>query len=265
MKSTVLERLESLLESRKLDRTLISRETPGIQASPTISTGIEPLDSRLGGGWRQGEVSEIVGSRSSSRTSLLVATLAAATSRGALVGLVDTFDRFDPLTSAQAGLDLDCLLWVRGPSLTLEGLRPHRSTGSRCSEARVSRPEAYPDRAVHQAIRALDLIVRAGGFAVAALDLADVPPVHLRGLPFTTWMRLAHANEGRETVCLLVGDADMGKSARGASVRLESVKRWTGRSGQSRRFGGFDIRARIVSARTIGTGQSTPYVLLSCP
>jgi hypothetical protein len=231
MRSAALQRLESLLQTRKLDRAL----TQGLDSGrwPVSPTGIEALDRALGGGWRHGEVSELAGGRSSGRTSVLMTTLACATRRGGLIGLVDTFDRFDPITAARAGIDLDRVLWVRGPSVTVESARP-----------------AMIDHAVRQAIRALDLIVRAGGFAIAALDLADVSLRGLRGLPLTTWMRLAHANEGRDTVCLLAGDMPMGRSARGASVRLEASKRWSGRSAQARRFAGFEMRAHVVSART---------------
>ena len=56
----------------------------------------------LGGGWRRGEVSELVGARSSGRTSVLLATLAAATARGEVVALVDALDRFDPASAAAA-------------------------------------------------------------------------------------------------------------------------------------------------------------------
>jgi hypothetical protein len=102
---------------------------------------------------------------------------------------------------------------------------------------------------VHRAVRAFDLIVRAGGFGVVALDVADVPARWLRALPLATWMRIARVNEGRDTVCLLVGEAPMSRSARGVSVRLTANGRWTGSSAQSRRFGGFEGRAEIMSAR----------------
>jgi RecA/RadA recombinase len=225
MKSALLTRLETLLQTRKLDTTLAPawRTSPGSRA---VSTGLPALDDVLGGGWRRGEVSEIIGARSTGRTSVLVSTLAAATRRGDVVGLVDAADRFDPESAAAAGLDLERVLWVRGPSLTVEMARP-----------------ALLDTAVHQAVRALDLLIRAGGFAVVALDVADVPPRVLRALPWTTWMRLARTNEGRESVCLLAGNAAMGRSARGASVRLEAAIRWTGASAQSRCLTGLDVRA----------------------
>jgi hypothetical protein len=43
---------------------------------------------------------------------------------------------------------------------------------------------------------------------------------------------------------LLAGDAPMGKSARGASVRLEASTRWAGESAQARRLAGLDLRLR---------------------
>jgi hypothetical protein len=231
MSSLAIQRLESLLQTRKLDNTVTTRlvRPEGRQ----LSMGIDALDGPLGGGWPCGEVSELVGGRSSGRGSVLLATLAAATRSGGLVGLIDAFDRFDPLTAERVGVDLDRVLWVRGPSVTVEGLRPG----------------AYVERAVLNAIRALDLILRAGGFSVVALDLADVPARALSALPFTTWLRLAHANEGRDTVCVIVGDQPMGRSAGGVSVRLDGRRCWTGTHAQSRRFAGFDLRLDVVSAR----------------
>jgi hypothetical protein len=154
-------------------------------------------------------------------------TLAAATARGELVALVDAFDRVDPVTASATGLVLSQVLWVRGPALT----------------ATARHPMMGP--AILRAIRACDLIVRAGGFGVIALDLAGAPTRALNDLAASTWMRLAHANAGQSTVCLLVGDHAMGRSARGVSVRLASTRRWSGASPQSRRFAGFEIRAEF--------------------
>jgi hypothetical protein len=105
------------------------------------------------------------------------------------------------------------------------------------------------DRLAQNAIRAFDLIVRAGGFGVIVLDVADVPPRVMRQVPMTTWLRLAHAIEGRETAGVMVGAAPLGRSARGVSVRLSSAGRWAGTSDRSRRLDGLDIRADAVSAR----------------
>ena len=238
MRSAAVNHLESLLQAKQLDRTVTRSWETDVARMPT---GVAALDASLGGGWRRGEVSEILGCRSSGRTGVLISTLAAATSRGEVVGLVDAFDRFDPVTAAAAGLDLDRVLWVRGASL-ISGMnwtgRTHPFAKLRLIEEGISR-----------AVRALDLIIRAGGFGVAALDLAGVPARALNALPYTTWMRLAHANEGQPTVCLLVGESSMGRSARGTSIELEASGRWMGSSRQSRRFAGFDVRARIAQAQ----------------
>ena len=228
MASLALERLESLLKTRQFDRTLTRHWAPGASREfrDVASTGVAALDAKLGG-WPRGEVSEIVGRASTGRTHVIVAALAAATRRGDIVGLVDALDRFDPVTAAAAGVDLDRLLWVRGPTLTAESARP-----------------SLLEHAVRQAIRAFDLIVRAGGFSLAVLDLANVPPRALRMLPYTTWMRIAHVNEGRQTACVLLGDAPMGRSARGVTVTLEAASRWTGASPQSRRLAGLDVRIK---------------------
>ena len=251
MRSTALARLESLLHARKLDTTLTSAAARA-ERLPARPTGLASLDDALGGGWRQGEISEIVSRRSTARTSLLVATLREATRRGAIVGLVDAFDRFDPLSASCTGLDLDRVLWVRGPSLTIEGLHgSDRSGGAGRRPAGARGPGAGDavTEAIRRAICALDLLLRAGGFAVVALDLGEVPVRVTARLPFTTWMRLAHANEGRETVCLLLGEGPMGRSARGASVRLEATPEWRGTSRQSRRFAGFSVQADISQSR----------------
>jgi hypothetical protein len=241
MGSPALERLETLLAARQLDMTLARAWA---QAPVGVSTGIPALDEALGDGWRPGEVSEIVGPRSSGRTALLWATLTAATRRDQVVALVDTFDRFDPASAAAAGLVLERLLWVRGPALTLERAQA-----------------ALVDLAVQRAIRALDLVVRAGGFAVAALDLCDVPARQLRALPPATWLRLAHANEGQPTVCLLAGDLPAGRSARGATVHLSSQREWTGTSLQSHRLGEARVRARI--ARMTLSGRDAEWTVNS--
>ena len=108
--------LEALLRARKLDNTLTSAlPSPGLlDEQMVVPTGIAVLDERLHGGVPRGQVSEIVGPRSSGRVSLLVAMLAGATARGEIAALVDTLDMFDAASAAAGGIDLARLLWIRG-------------------------------------------------------------------------------------------------------------------------------------------------------
>jgi len=106
------------------------------------------------------------------------------------------------------------------------------------------------EQSVQRAVRAFDLIIRAGGFGVVALDLAGVSARVVQLLPFTTWMRLAHANEGRQTVGLIVGDIAVGRSARGVSVHLRASTQWIGSSPQSRRFNGFNWVSDVLLRRS---------------
>ena len=217
--------LESLLRARKLDVTLTTalpaeRRDPGDLAP----VGIPLLDRELGGGFRRGHLSEIVGARSSGRTSVLCSTLAAAASRGEIVALIDTCDRFDPLLAAAAGLDLARLLWVR-------------DTGDAA-----------------RALKAAMLVLQAGGFGVVAFDLADVRPAALRGFPFTTWLRLARAIEGSDTVALLVAAERLARSPGGVTVALDAAPgetraSWAGASHRARLLRGVTLRPRVIRAR----------------
>jgi recombination protein RecA len=229
MASAALTHLTSLLQARKLDGTLARQLNPD---RPRTSTGVESLNHALAGGWPRGHLSEIVGPASSGRTSVVMATFAAATSRGGVVALVDVADRFDPESASDAGVDLDRVLWVRGPSLTWGA-----------SHSTVI------DLAVGRGLRAFDLIVRAGGFAVVVLDLVDVPERAVRSLPSSTWLRLAHVHEGRDTVGLLVGTTPMGRSAGGVSISLHGSGEWTGTSAESRLWSGLSVQAQLGRTR----------------
>jgi hypothetical protein len=167
------------------------------------------IDTRLNGGFPRGQLSELVGPRSSGRTSVLHALLAAATERGEFVALVDTLDTFDPASAAEAGVDLDRLLWVRGPSLT--------------QDTAVAPSGDLFQRACERALKAFNLILQAGGSGTpfsAVLDLVDVPALVIRRIPFITWLRLQRVIEGRDGLGVIVADTSLGRSARGITLQL---------------------------------------------
>src|SRR3954463_9451273 len=197
--------LESLLRARQLDRTLT---TAIPQADPRdeqalAPSGISALDARLGGGFPRGQLSELVGARSSGRTSLLLQALAAATARGELVALVDALAIFDVESAAAAGVDLRRLLWIRGHVVTSQGLARELN-----------------QRAIEQAIRAFTLVLQAGKVGLVGFDVAEAPAAALRRLPFTTWLRLQRMVEGSQTACLLIGSQPMARSSAGLTLEL---------------------------------------------
>jgi recombination protein RecA len=84
-----------------------------IRPSPEmVSSGIPQLDS-LTAGLARGCLTEICGSASSGRTSILLRVLAQATQRGEVCALIDASDAFHPASAAAAGVEMSRLLWVR--------------------------------------------------------------------------------------------------------------------------------------------------------
>lgn len=266
--------MEALLREKKLDGTLTSSSlwTSEARAARVVSTGWPEIDAPLGGGFPRGECSEIVGARSTGRTSVLCALLASAAARGELVALVDPCDRFDPLSAAELGLDLDRLVWARG---TTPEPRARDPRGGRAMHAGQARHESFrggtgrdarlraremaeaEGRRLDRAIKAFGLILQAGGFGAVAIDLADVSSPALRRLPFTTWRRLQRLLEGRDTVGLLLAAEPLGRSARGVTLRLTmgeagAHQRWVGESDRARLFAGFALHPQVHCARRLG-------------
>jgi hypothetical protein len=215
--------LESLLRSRKLDVTLTDATVPR-EADDRAPTGLPVVDAALGGGFARGQLSEIVGPRSSGRTAVLCQALAAATMRGELVALIDTSDRFDPASASETGVDLSRVLWVR-----------HTGDAAR-------------------ALKAATLVLQAGNFGIVAFDLADAASPAVRAFPFTTWLRIARLVEGSQTVALLIGSDRIARSPGGVTLLLESSVRepsvrWLGQSPRARLITGMELNARVVGGR----------------
>jgi hypothetical protein len=246
MAQTALARadLESLLRARKLDRTLQpagaseTADRAPSSAERILSSGLADLDERLGGGLPRGRMSEIVGPRSSGRTTLMCAALAAATGRGGLAALVDPLDAFDPESAGSCGVALERLLWIRGEGTT-PGPLPIQAKGQ-------------SERMMDRAVKALNLVLQAGGFDLVVLDCAEIPIDAICRLPFTSWFRLQRVVEGSRTVCLLLGPAPIARSADGVSIQLAASRKglWN-----PPLFRGLDIQARIVCARDPADGR----------
>jgi hypothetical protein len=223
MSSAARVELESLLRARKLDVTLTSAAPWIARARDAAPTSIAGLDAALGGGLPRGHLSEIIGPRSSGRTTIVCRMLAAAAARGEAVAMIDACDRFDPVSADAAGVDLAKLLWVR-------------DTGDAA-----------------RALKALTLVLQAGGFGLVAFDLADVPDRLVRQFPYTTWMRIARSIEGSPTSAVIVASGHVARSPGGVTIGLGdpagSRAQWAGTSDRGRFLQGLDVRTRIIGGR----------------
>jgi len=147
----------------------------------------------------RGCLTEIFGSSSSGRTTLLHSILAEATAREEVCALVDTDDAFDPASASSAGVRLDLLIWVRSS---------HNA---------------------EHALKAADLLIQGGGFGVVAMDLGDTPVWSARRISLTSWFRLRRAVEHTPTVLLSISRQSNAKTC--ASLTLECRRErasWTG-------------------------------------
>lgn len=173
--------LQKLLLTRGLVRGATARIPP-----PRIPTGLETLDTLLGGGLPRGTLTEIVGRPSSGRTTLACTLLRAVTAARALAACIDLPDAFDPTHAAGAGVDLARLLWIR----------PHTP---------------------RDALQAAEHVLDAEGFDLVLVDLDDGRPQ--RPMPASTWMRLARAAARTRTAMVLLGREDVAGTF--AALRLE--------------------------------------------
>jgi hypothetical protein len=239
MANHALAALQSALRARKLDRTLTPAGLSGVAVQldrECTPTTVMSLDECLGGGLPRGQLCELAGAPSSGRTTLLLRLLAGVTQRGDLAALVDTTDSLDVGSAADAGIDLQRLLWIRGSS-----------------SAQLARSDGGAF-ALERAVKALNLVLQAGGFSVVVIDLADVPGALLKRLPLTTWLRLQRAIEGRETTCVLVVPEPLARSAGGLTIALTGDMTWHAPS--CRRLRGLQVAARVQSPRRYANGET---------
>ncbi len=242
--------LETLLRHRKLDHTLTPASgSESCQERWAAPTGIAALDARLEGGLPRGHLSEVIGPRSSGRLAIVLSALAGATLRGEAVALIDTLDMFDPVSASATGIDFQRMLWIRG-----------ESSGS----ARVSLSCEYGtlQKSVDRAVKALNIVLQAGGFGVVVLDMGEVAPQAIKRLPYTTWLRLQRVIEGSDTACVLIGSEPIARSSGGVTVVLTSGSRLpasglVGPEARSPQSAAHSISARIVRARK---AESDHYV-----
>jgi hypothetical protein len=175
-----------------------------------LSTGSAVLDGLLGGGWPRGALSEVRGARGQGRTSVLLASLAAALRAGHAAALVDFGGSFDPWAARRAGVGLDRLLWVRAPAPGLGAAAP----------ARPLRRDAAKRSPARDLLAAAEAIVAAGGFALLVLDFGERTPA----VPTSAWLRLRQLVTAPGTAVLVVTPAPIGSLFGATSLCLDAAR-----------------------------------------
>jgi hypothetical protein len=182
--------LPAEVASRLFRAADLPRRGASLRADDRLATGVAPLDALLDGGLPRGALVELTG-RSGGRFALVLATLAAATSRGEPAALLDLGDNLDPSSAEEAGCDLARLLWIR--------------------------PQRFRD-----ALLAAETVA-AAGFRLVVLDAGLALPSS-RQRDAAPWLRLARAAAPRRVAFLLsspvplaglAAEALLGVSARG--------------------------------------------------
>jgi recA bacterial DNA recombination protein len=210
-----------------------------------VSSGIGEIDE-LTGGFPRGCLTEICGGASSGRTSVLLATLAAATQRQEACALVDVNDAFDPASAASAGVHFERLLWVRcGIKQTAAERRKSTAHG------------ASRESAVEQALRVTDLLLQSGGFGLVIIDLGDIPIKTARRIPLTSWFRFQRAVERTPTVLFVISQAPCTQSCavlllkvHAESASKKSVASAPATPSHTQLLDGLHIQGELLRSRT---------------
>ncbi len=222
-------RVEALL--RDLGARLRRASAPG-EPPARSPTGFPEVDRALGGGFPRGGLGEITGPAGSGRTSLALALLATATRAGECAAVVDGCDAFDPPSAEAAGVALERLLWVRTP-------------------------RAGPD-ATRAALRSVERLLEARGFALVLLDLADGwtgprPGAPAGGrrpsleIPGSAWPRLVRAAAASRTSLVVLGAQRLAGTFAAQSVELDPARARF--AGTPALLEGLDGRLRLVRNR----------------
>ena len=196
-------------------------------APEMVSSGIRELDA-LTGGLPRGCLTEICGSASSGRTSILLAALANATRRGEVCALVDASDALDPTSAASAGIEMGRLLWVRCKKTVpssrfpvLSSLPEHNFGHS--NQSKLSAERGWESK-LEQVMKVTDLLLQSNGFGMIVLDLADIPVRSARRIPLASWFRFRRAIEHTPTVLLVLEQQPIAGSCSSVLLKVSAVR-----------------------------------------
>lgn len=194
-----------------------------------IPTTLETVDTLLGGGLQRGKLVELVSRYASGRFSIVLSTLAAATTMGEAAALIDLGDHFDPQLAEENGVDLRRLLWVR-------------------------------PRSVKEAVMSAEMIT-ATGFQLVVVD-AGLHPLRGRRAPEAAWVRLARTAESHGTAMLVSSPYSLTGTACEAVLKGTIARaRWIGRGNAPRLLEGIEMNVTLEKHRHIKPGSSRSVTL----
>ena len=198
-----------------------------------LSTGIPELDV-LTGGIPHGCLTEIHGPASSGKTSVLLATIAAATRREETCVLVDASDSFDPASGQAAGIDFGKLLWVRCGDFGTSSSVVRRSSSAYDHKANdqqqttnddnKTRFQKNSEHRLEQVLKTTDLILQSGGFGLVVLDLAGISEKFVRRIPLASWFRFQRTVEHTKTALLVITEFPCAQTCAAVAVKLDMNK-----------------------------------------
>jgi len=184
-----------------------------------LTTGVEAVDTLLGGGLERGALCELSGRRGG-RFSLALSTLAAATSSGEAAALVDLGDALDPQLAAEAGVELERLLWAR-------------------------------PRTLKEALSSVEAIL-ATAMPLVVLDLG-LPPVPGGRGHEASWLRLARSAQDQRVALLVSSPYRVSGTSAHTVLELRPERAsWSGRGYGPRLLGGLHGRLELIK----GSAQS---------
>jgi hypothetical protein len=187
-----------------------------------LPTTLDALDTLLGGGLPRGKMIELVSRRAAGRFSIVMSTLAAATSMGEAAALVDLGDHFDPQLAEQNGVDLRRLLWVR----------PHN---------------------VKEAVMSAEMVTSTG-FQLVIVDVG-LHPLRGRRAPDAAWVRLARTAESHRTAMLVSSPYPLTGTASEAVVQGSIARaKWIGQGKAPRILAGIDMNMTLEKHRHLRAG-----------
>ncbi len=192
----------------ELRRALAARAPAPAREQPTpLPTQLSVIDAALCGGLPRGKLIEIIGGAGKMAFALLA--LSAATSRGELCAFVDAEDALDVRTAARVGVALDRLLWVR----TAEEADMQES-------GFLHKPEStLKNRPDHKELKAVDLLLSAGGFALIVLYVSGRAVQQGGWRTGTAWPRLIQRCEKAGTALLIASEEPLAGSFAAATLR----------------------------------------------